>query len=301
VSVRALVAALACAAAWSAACTIDAQVARVSTDAGGGGHDGAADTAADTGADVAADVGAPTDVGMLLPPFTLLPAGSTLPDEATCAARVRRSGFEPRPDNTTANQTVPTAAQLAGLERWNSDDGFDNRALGFEARVTGAFTGTTDELLQWVACKWGFDEDHLRAEAVVSSNWTQGRTTDFTTNTSLCPPDAATRATDGGVECAQTYGIFQIVWQYHKQAWPMFRDSTPGHLDYIFGLRRVCFEGWDMGQAARAPAGIPYGPNDEWGCVGAHFSGEWYDKGANVYISAVQGQIAERAWTKPGF
>ena len=238
---------------------------------------------------------------MSVPAFRLLPAGTTLPDDATCTARVRRSTFEPRPANTTANHTVPTPTQLAGLVPWNNENAYDNRALGLEARVSGAFTGTTDEILQWAACKWGFDEDHIRAEAVQSSGWSQVVASDWTMTPSLCPPDADTRQVDGGVECAQTYGIFQIVWQYHQSAWPMFRDSTPFHLDYILGLRRVCFEGWDTSQAARATVAMPYTANDEWGCVGAHFSGFWYDAAANSYITAVKGQLAGRAWTNPDF
>jgi autotransporter family porin len=272
-------------------CTIDTRVAVVTTgvDAGTGtaGAGGAASGSAGAG-------GAGVQ-------FHTLPAGSPLPSDATCAALVRRTSHEPRPANTVPNHVVPTAAQIAGLDPWNSENAYDNRALALEARITGAFTGTTDELLQWTACKWGFDEDHIRAEAVQASDWTQPLAGDWTTDPSLCPSDAETRPTDGGVECAPTYGMFQIVWRYHKSAWPMFRDSTPFHLDYIFGLRRVCFEGWDTSQGARATSGVPYTANDEWGCVGAHFSGSWYDDGAKRYITAVMGQLAGRVWTTPGF
>ena len=268
----------------AAGCTLDARVALVTSgvDAAAGGSTGAAGATP-------------------VPQFLTLPAGATLPDDATCAALVRRTSREPRPANTTPNHVVPTAKQLAGLTPWNSENAYDNRALGLEARITGAFTGTTDELLQWVACKWGFDEDHVRAEAVQSSGWTQTLATDWTTTPSLCPPDADTRAADGGTQCAQTYGLFQIVYQFHQSAWPMFRDSTPFHLDYIFALRRVCFEGWDASQAARAVSGVAYTANDEWGCVGAHYSGGWYDAGAKSYITAVMGQLAGRAWTSPNF
>ena len=43
----------------------------------------------------------------------------------------------------------------------------------YVSRVDGNFTGTTDEILQWGACKWGFDEDLVRAVAVVESWWRQ--------------------------------------------------------------------------------------------------------------------------------
>jgi hypothetical protein len=272
------VVALASVGALAIGCTLDARVASISL-----------------GVDAGAEAGA------VVSQFLTLPAGSTLPDDATCTARVRRSAFEPRPANTAANHVVPTATQIAGLAPWNSNNGFDDRALALQARVTGAFTGTTDEILQWVACKWGFNEDHVRAEAVESSGWTQGLDGDWTTNAQDCPPNADTRQTDGGVQCAMTYGMFQIVWQFHKSSWPMLRDSTPFHVDFNFGLRRVCLEGWEMSQYQNATAGRPYTANDEWGCVGAHFSGSWYDAGAQSYITAVKGQLAGRAWTRPDF
>ena len=40
--------------------------------------------------------------------FSILPPGSALPSGAACAARVHRSTWEPRPENTTANHTAPT-------------------------------------------------------------------------------------------------------------------------------------------------------------------------------------------------
>jgi hypothetical protein len=40
-------------------------------------------------------------------------------------------------------------------------------------RVDGQFTGTTDEILQWAACKWGLPDNLLRAVAVVESTWFQ--------------------------------------------------------------------------------------------------------------------------------
>lgn len=40
-------------------------------------------------------------------------------------------------------------------------------------RVDGRFTGTTDEILQWAACKWGLPDNLLRADAVAESTWFQ--------------------------------------------------------------------------------------------------------------------------------
>ena len=57
-------------------------------------------------------------------------------------------------------------------------------------RATGSFTGTTDQIIQWAACKWGFDEDTLRAQVAKESWWTQTNLGDWTTN-----PATARRAT----------------------------------------------------------------------------------------------------------
>ena len=51
--------------------------------------------------------------------FTTLPPGSVLPSEKDCAARIHRSTWEPRPDNTTANHSVPTLQQIAQLSPWD--------------------------------------------------------------------------------------------------------------------------------------------------------------------------------------
>src|SRR5215468_6456702 len=94
--------------------------------------------------------------------FTTLPPGSALPSDAECAARVRRSSWEPRPENEVANHTNV-------YEQGGRLKGSDLRRSGYEQRVTGNFTGTTDEIIQWGACKWGIDENIIRAQAVRES------------------------------------------------------------------------------------------------------------------------------------
>jgi hypothetical protein len=48
----------------------------------------------------------------------------------------------------------------------------ENHAAVF-GRVDGQFTGTTDEIIQWAAAKWGLPDNLIRAEAVVESYWYQ--------------------------------------------------------------------------------------------------------------------------------
>jgi hypothetical protein len=79
--------------------------------------------------------------------FPLIAPGGALPSESTCAARVQPSLWEPRADNTTANQSVPTSAQLARVAPWNKAIGMDPRADVLRQQITGHYTGTTDEIL----------------------------------------------------------------------------------------------------------------------------------------------------------
>ena len=123
-----------------AGCTVDTRIATVTVDGGDGEAGGVR--------------------------FALVHAGNPLPDDETCARLVRRAAWEPRPGNTTANHHLVTAAELAKVDPFDPPRGYTTDAQQLRARVTGAFEGTTDELLQWTACKWGFDEDYVRAEAV---------------------------------------------------------------------------------------------------------------------------------------
>jgi len=103
--------------------------------------------------------------------FRTLPVTAVLPhSDAACARRVTRNHWEPRPENSVANHRVPRSAvpwnNTAGWRYWRA-------FIGKRDRVTGRFTGTTDEIIQWAACKWGIDEDVVRAVAVQESYWKQ--------------------------------------------------------------------------------------------------------------------------------
>lgn len=227
-----------------------------------------------------------------------LPPGSPLPSEATCAARVHRSSFEPRPDNRTANSSVPTAAQIAALGPWGSSIGLDAKADGLRKQITGNFTGTTDEILQWVACKWGFDSNIVRAEAVVESYWHQSQLGDYTTNQQYCPP-----GTWNGSGCYQSYGILQIKWYYFQDAWPMARANTAFSAEYVYAMLRACYEGWTtyLNDATPLPGYSKYHAGDIWGCLGRWYSGSWYTQGAVDYIAKVKNAMAQKTWLSPNF
>jgi hypothetical protein len=230
--------------------------------------------------------------------FRTLPPGSALPSEQECAARVHRSPWEPRPDNSTANHSVPTAQQIAQLSPWGPAIGVDPKADTLRKQITGNFTGTTNEILQWVACKWGIDENIVRAEAVVESHWHQSMQSDYTNNRTDCPP-----GTWDGSGCYQSYGILQLKYFYFQSAWPMSRDNTAFNAEYVYAVIRTCYEGWTTYLSDRTPvAGYPsYHAGDIWGCLGRWYSGGWYDQGAINYINSLKAYLATREWLQPGF
>src|SRR5262249_5051270 len=141
------------------------------------------------------------------------------------------------------------------------------------ARVTGNFTGTTDELIQWGACKWGIDEDIVRAQAAKESYWTMSNVGDN----------------------GESFGILQVRQPYWGWAFPGAANSTAYNLDASLAARRNCFEG-NEGWLNQFSPPQPYGPGDIWGCVGLWFSGRWYDDPANGYIAEVKDYLANRIW-----
>ncbi len=190
--------------------------------------------------------------------------------------------------NYAANHRVPTAQQLAGL---------DPRQNTYSSQITGNFTGTTDEILQWAACKWGIDADIVRAEAVVESTWRQSTLGGATTQQSICAP-----GTWNGKVCYQYFGLLQLTYKYWTSAWPMMRDDTAFGVEYVYALIRSCYEGRSSYYTHAGAAGYPdYHAGDIWGCIGAWYSGQWYDQGALQYISMVKTQLSNKTWLKPGF
>lgn len=232
------------------------------------------------------------------PTQTSFPPGAVLPSEAQCAASVRHSSFEPRPQNAQANQTVPTAQQIAGLASWGASMGQNPLADSLRKQISGNFSGTTDEILQWAACKWGIDPNIARAEAVIESSWTQSQRGDYTSDQTACPP-----GTWDGQGCYQSYGILQVKYIYFQSAWPMVRTDTAFNAEFMYGIIRACYEGWTtyLSQRTPLPGYPPYHAGDIWGCLGRWFSGGWYDQGAVDYIQKVKTAMAHKAWLQADF
>ena len=237
--------------------------------------------------------------------FPTLPPHAALPSGGKCAvAASSGSSWEPRPENSTANHRVPTFMELVGLHLAPVKGSF--APISDFARVNGKFSGTTDQILRWGACKWGIDEDVVRAEAVAESHWRQDDVGDVSRDTSQCPPGSGFPGAWDGASCQQSYGIMQIKFSSFG-GWPLSKDSTAYNVDFRLAYQRACMNGDIHYLADQTPAGdyprYPNGTTDQmlWGCMGDWFSGSWYDAGAIHYIAEVKQDLADRTWTRPGF
>jgi autotransporter family porin len=228
--------------------------------------------------------------------FVTLPPGAKLPSDAECAAAVRKTP-ENKGDNQKANATL-------GNQRLSSDffgSSNDSRAATEIApRVTGNFTGTTDEILQWAACKWGIDEDMVRAQAAVESWWHQDTKGDWTTDASRCAPDHGLGVDGKDGQCPESFGVLQTRYPYEQSAWPGISESTAFNADTAYAIWRSCYEGYDWWLNS-ADRGKEYQAGDAWGCMGRWFSGRWYTDDANTYIGKVKDYFNSRIWETTSF
>jgi hypothetical protein len=211
----------------------------------------------------------------------------------------------------------PVAVDRSYAQRW------DRWLL---QRVTGHHTGTTDENIQWAACKWGIADNVLRAVAVRESTWFQGLTyasgqcvPTFGCGDLVARSSSATRAFCAGISsygrdyraehgdagvCPRTFGIVGVMsWQdprwgrlrgYQNGTFPFNRDSTAFALDYLASQLRGCYEGWEWWLANTGAGG--YRAGDLWGCVGAWYAGDWHSAAADQYVARVRRELARRTW-----
>lgn len=223
------------------------------------------------------DVSRPEPPPVTTPPttgrFETLPVGAALPSGAECAARVRPAA-EIRPENATENVTRGSRANANTRTDWN----------GF-ARVDGDFAGTTDEIIQWAACKWGIDEDLVRAQIIKESYWYMSVNGDN----------------------GESWGLGQVRDTAHPSAFEYSvnaRNSSAYNLDYTYASWRACYEGVYTWLNQTSQRNGTYGPGDVWGCLGVWFSGRWYwnnDAYLNQPGDSVRHHYENRTWETPWF
>lgn len=218
--------------------------------------------------------------------FRTLPPGSSLPSDAACAAAVKR-----RPENKRMNAA-------ANANRVNQS--VPSSLTQFGPRVSGNFSGTTDEILQWAACKWGIDEDLVRAQAVTESWWQQTAKGDWTTDASRCAPGHGLGVDGRPGQCPESFGILQNRYPYEQQAWPWFESSTAFNADLTYAIWRGCYEGYET-WLNTVERGQEYAAGDAWGCVGRWFAGRWHTPAAEEYIVRVRQNLDNRVWEQANF
>ncbi len=207
--------------------------------------------------------------------FALSP-GAKLPTDKECAKRVKKSK-ETRGENKAANNAKATKPPLG--PNWGSDP----LAQKNMARVSGGFNGTTDEIIQWASCKWGFEPDTVRAQVTVESNWRQNATAAPTEDQALCAPGLT-------APCQRAFGLLQIRTDYHPGTYPAIANNTAYNLDYSLAMKRTCFDGhlW-LGEQTRG---------DAWGCMGVHYSGKWLDDDGKAYTEKVKNNYKTKPWLR---
>jgi len=211
--------------------------------------------------------------------FATLAPGSMLPSGAACAGQVKARP-ENKGDNQVYNATPGNQSIASDFFPYGSGDPRANTEIG--VRVDGNFTGTTDEILQWAACKWGIDEDMVRAQAAIESWWHQDALGDWTSNS------------------PESFGILQNRYPYEQSAWPGIATSTAFNADLTYAIWRACFEGYEW-WLNNVDQGEPYVAGDTWGCFGRWFSGRWHTPAAEGYINRVQGYLGQRIWETSNF
>jgi hypothetical protein len=211
---------------------------------------------------------APAPAATLASVSVKVPGTDALAD-GEAADRVNATNWEPRPGNAQENRRRPSDDQLEDFRRRST--------MANRHRVTGRYRGTTDQILQWAARKWGFDPDLFRAVAYVESGWRMSA------------------VGDGGL----SFGIFQMKRTYHCCV-PLSSKYTAFNADYYGGILRSYFDGrerWlnDVERGERYTAG------DLWGSVGAWYAGRWRTGAAIDYIQAVQRAVRREPWRDRSF
>jgi hypothetical protein len=254
--------------------------------------------------------------------FSTLSSSASLPTDAQCAAMIPATA-ENAPANTPFNQTLPTAAQLSAYAANGYTSTFQDDYTQYK-RVDGQYSGSTDMIMRWAACKYGIEEDVVRAQGWIESGWQQGGAGDKRTSQAQCVQGSfaalwnTTISEPGGSTvscpncCYQSWSLWQTKVYYEWMTWPQIMQSTAFAADYRYADQRACMDGAyttyyaSAGQQPNTYAAdvANYKSNPDatntdrvlWGCIGMHLSGSWYDSNAQTYISQAQNAMLTQPW-----
>ena len=192
--------------------------------------------------------------------------------DAQAAALVRHAP-ETRPDNAADNQRVPSSAQIAYFRAHD-----DSMPASYLERIDGNYTGSTDQIIQWAAYKWGLDPELLRAVASVESWWHM-----FTVG-------------DEG----NAYGLFQVDARYHCCE-DLATEDTAFNADYYGAIIRSYYDGTQTWLNTVTGNGKPYRRGDLWNSVGYWAAGRWDIATGQEYVDKVKADLTAQVWRQPNF
>jgi hypothetical protein len=244
-------------------------------------------------------IGGPPAVPERSPQTTWAPVGSHPLTDARAAALVTHEP-ETRPSNVSANDYVPTTAELNAFHASTMSYMNDPYRKDVTGRP-GLAHPSTDDLVQWAAHKWGIPEDWIRAEMVWESHWYQSSLGDPQTVSSswysLYPPQARVQGT---LNVYQTMGVTQVKWLADNSSIdagtePLRWKSVAFNLDFYGSTLRWMYDGlcpW---------CGSGYGPGQAWNTIGGWYGGgPWGSPIVQQYIADVQNALHFRYWEDVG-
>ena len=169
--------------------------------------------------------------------------------------------------------------------------------------MTGGFVGTTDQIIQWGAAKWGIPADWLRAQYYQESRWHQSQLGDLTTVSDVTKYPAYSRYSS--TQVYQSLGITQVKWNHQDDndagigTEPLRWKSTAFNVDYQLSMVRFYF---DNPKGRRSAWGDAYSPCNNWLSIGAWFEPyPWNNSGQQDYVEKVQNWLSNKVWQQPSF
>lgn len=226
------------------------------------------------------------------------PGTRPLSDAAASALVVHQD--ETRPGNVPYNDFVPSDAELRAFHAARTRDGqLADQLMPERRRVTGRpglRNPSTDDLIQWVAWKWGIPTDLIRAQMMKESTWHQTDAGDRATVArrwySIYPLQARIAGTR---DVFESMGISQVKWRPDESvdpgSEPLRWKSTAFALDLYAATVRYFYDGRCMW------CGPGYRAGQRWRSVGAWYEPHpWGNPGQLEYVVAVQRELSNHDW-----
>jgi hypothetical protein len=227
------------------------------------------------------------------------PGARPLSDREAAALVVRHR--ENRRVNVRYNDYVPTNAQLRIFHKARDNSGtLADREIPERKYVTGRpglRNPSTDDLIQWVAHKWGIPEDWICADMAVESGWSQTDLSDpAVVSSSWYARYPAQARTPGTRTVYETMGISQVKWRpdgsVDAGTEPLRWQSTAFALDFYAAEVRYFYDGRCKWCAPGYRAG------EKWNSIGAWYEpNPWGNAREKAYVAQVQAALRHRGWT----